>query len=108
MFILPSRWEGLELQLFECQAAGMPLITTDGPPMSEANPWRRMPCEPGRVHLSHDFVSWNVAPRDIARAMQEALGADIAEASERAREWVVANRDWSKLAPKIQAMILGR
>ena len=38
-----SRWEGLGLPLLECQAAGLPLITTDAPPMNEHNPLAVVP-----------------------------------------------------------------
>lgn len=107
VFILPSRWEGLGLQLLECQAAGMPLVTTDAPPMNETNPWRRLPCHPRRVHLSHDYPSFDVAPKTIAQMMRDSLGADISEASRRAREWVVTHRDWGRQMNTIRALILG-
>lgn len=35
VLLAPSRWEGLGLHLFEATAVGMPIITTDRPPMSE-------------------------------------------------------------------------
>lgn len=35
VLLAPSRWEGLGLHLFEATAIGMPIITTDRPPMSE-------------------------------------------------------------------------
>ena len=103
--IMPSRWEGLGLQLYECQAAGLPLITTGAPPMTEANPWRTMPPTPTIKHLTHDMPSWNVAPVDIAAAMRDALGADIRQASEAARAWVVEHRDWSRSAEAIRSLI---
>jgi glycosyltransferase involved in cell wall biosynthesis len=106
VFVLQSRWEGLGLQLFESQAAGMPLITTDGPPMNEANPWKRLPCTPTKVRLSHDYVSFDVSPETIVDAMRASLGADITEASRSARQWVAENRDWSKRAPAILKSIL--
>ena len=101
VFILPSRWEGLGLQLFECQAAGMPLITTDGPPMNEANPWKRLPCVPSRVRLAYDYVSFDVSPRDVAHVMQKTIGADISLASTDARDWVTRHRDWHTQATSI-------
>jgi 1,2-diacylglycerol 3-alpha-glucosyltransferase len=35
VLLAPSRWEGLGLHLYEATALGMPIITTDRPPMSE-------------------------------------------------------------------------
>lgn len=105
VFILPSRWEGLGLQLFECQAAGMPLITTDAPPMNEANPWRRLPSTPKRVRLSHDYPSHDVSPEELVRVMRDNFGADIAAASRSARGWVAANRDWKHRAKAIHDTI---
>jgi len=105
VFIMPSRFEGLGLQLYECQAAGMPLIGTDGPPMNEANPWKRLPCTPSRVDLAYPYASWDVSPETIADAMRATIGKDISQASRDARDWVVANRDWTAAASQIRAML---
>jgi hypothetical protein len=75
--------------------------------MTEANPWRTMPPTPGIKHLTHDMPSWNVAPVDIAKAMRNAFGTDIRQASEAARAWVVEHRDWARLAEKMYAKIVG-
>jgi glycosyltransferase involved in cell wall biosynthesis len=105
VFVMPSRFDGLGLQLYECQAAGMPLIATDGPPMSEANPWVRLLCTPSRVDLAYPYVSWDVSPQAIADVMRSTIGADISQASYAARSWVVANRDWATMADRIRAML---
>lgn len=103
--IMPSRWEGLGLQLYECQASGMPLITTGAPPMIEAEPWRTMPPTPSITHLTHDMPSWTVSPKDIAAAMRANHSADIGQVSRESREWVVANRDWSRSAETIRSLM---
>ena len=41
--VQPSHYEGLGLQLLECQAAGLPLVTTDAAPMNEHNPLELIP-----------------------------------------------------------------
>ena len=106
VFIMPSRFEGLGLQLLECQAAGMPLITTDGPPMNEANPWVRLPCTPSRVDLAYyRYASWDVSPQAVADAMRAMIGKDISQASQDARDWVIANRDWATLASHIRGLL---
>jgi glycosyltransferase involved in cell wall biosynthesis len=106
VFIMPSRFEGLGLQLLECQAAGMPLITTDGPPMNEANPWVRLPCTPSRVDLAYyRYASWDVSPQAVADAMRATIGSDISQASQAARDWIVGNRDWMTLASRIRSLL---
>jgi len=106
VFVMPSRFEGLGVQLLECQAAGMPLMCTDGPPMNEKNPWVRLPCTPNRLDLAHyRYASWDVSPESVIKAMRKALGTDISQASRDARDWVVAHRDWTTLAPHIRGLL---
>lgn len=106
VFLLPSRFEGLGLPLFESQAAGMPLITTDGPPMNEANPWKLLPCDPRNIELAYDYLSWDVSPQSLVDAMRAALDVNIEEASQSARNWVLRNRSWKTQAQAIREKIL--
>lgn len=106
VFIMPSRFDGIGLQFFECQASGMPLIGTDAPPMNESNPWKRLPCKPSCVNLAYTYASWNVSPESIASIMRKTIGKDISQASQEARDWVVANRDWVVLADYIRSLMV--
>jgi 1,2-diacylglycerol 3-alpha-glucosyltransferase len=47
--LAPSRWEGLGLHLYEATAFGMPIVTTDIPPVNEV--------------VKHDFNGLLVSPR---------------------------------------------
>jgi len=105
VLLAPSRWEGLGLQLYEGQAAGLPLITTNAPPMNEAAPWRTLPCSPQKVMLSHEYASFNVSPEDLARGMEENYGANIEQASQAASQWVREHRDWKVCFDSIYSKI---
>jgi len=105
VMILPSRWEGLGLQLFESLASGMPLVTTDAPPMNEAHAWARLPCEPKRIRLSHDYLSFDVSPRTLADAMWRLSGQEISNESHISRDWVESNRSWHVLGERVQRAI---
>jgi glycosyltransferase involved in cell wall biosynthesis len=49
--VQPSKWEGLGMQLLECRASGLPLITTDGPPMNELAPFALIPARKSRRRI---------------------------------------------------------
>lgn len=102
--IQPSRLEGLGLQLIECQASGMPLITTDGDPMREYQPYRLIRCteEPHRVQRA--LPRWNADPRDLARLMREVRGQDISDASKQAIEFS-KRHSWEIRGPEILDLI---
>lgn len=106
VFLAPSKWEGLGLQLLECQAAGMPLVATGAPPMNEANPWREFRSHPIRARLSYPITAHQVDPQEAADLLLELWDQDISEASAAAREWVVANRCWTTQAETIRKRIL--
>jgi hypothetical protein len=74
--------------------------------MNEANPWRRLPCAPSRVDLAYyRYASWDVSPQSVADAMRAMIGSGISQASQAARDWIVANRDWMTLASRIRSLL---
>jgi glycosyltransferase involved in cell wall biosynthesis len=95
----PSLWEGLGLPLLECQAAGMPLITTDLPPMNEHSPYAVIPATEVVAGLSPNLwiPAANICPDDIARVMRAAHGQQIPMASRQAREFVVREHNWRRV-----------
>lgn len=106
--ILPSHWEGIGLQLLECQAAGLPLVTTDAPPMNECQPFRPVPVsETELVLLSSDqpVDSHRVHPEVLADVLHGIHGSDLREASRQARLYVEQERSWQRLRETLAALL---
>lgn len=108
--VQPSHFEGLGLQLLECQAAGMPLITTNAPPMTEAMPWRTIPVERSEVvEVGGGFISSHLmTPVSIIETLRPLIGTDISEASMAARRFVESERNWDDAAGQILSELLRR
>ena len=105
--VQPSRYEGMGLQLLECQAAGMPLITTNAPPMSDYRPWKVVSGLGMTVRLGRAFEAIDVAPEDLAATIRQAHGHDIRAASTAAGEFVRSSYSWEKLGEDITSMLAG-
>ena len=101
--IQPSLWEGLGLPLLECQAAGMPLITTDLAPMNEHSPYAVIPATEVVAGLSPNLwiPAANICPDDIARVMRAAHGQSISTASSQARSFVVREHNWRRVRQRL-------
>ncbi len=100
--VQPSHWEGLGLQLMECQASGLPLVTTDAPPMNEYQPIRAIPVaetEIVSVCGTHPITANRIDPADLARILEELYETDVSQASERARQFVVREHSWQRALP---------
>ena len=94
--IQPSRWEGLGLSLLESQACGLPLVTTDAPPMNEYQPLLRLPCVTSKAQLSGFQVidQHEADPQALANVLRSLHGADIRAASRAARTYVEQTHSW--------------
>lgn len=106
--VQPSHWEGLGLTLLECQAAGLPLITTDAPPMNEFRPFRVVPAagvDVVSLFGCHPFAARHAGPDDLARVLREVAGTDLAEASRAARAHVESGHSWERTAPAIRSLL---
>ncbi len=106
--VQPSHWEGLGLQLLECQASGIPLITSSAPPMNEYQPMRSIPISGTEiVHLAGQtpVTSCLIDPRELAAILREVYGTSIEYQSYQARQFVEQRHGWSKARQQIlQAM----
>jgi glycosyltransferase involved in cell wall biosynthesis len=105
--VQPSHWEGLGLPLLECQAAGMPLITTDVPPMNEHRPLAVIPAELEAAYLSseHCIPAARIEPVQLASVLRSVVGRDISAASTEARQFVEREHSWSAARPRILAKL---
>lgn len=93
IFLASTYWEGLGHQLYECQAAGLPLIATDGEPMDQARAWRRIPVK-RRIWQNlygKQIVRHCPDAEAMAALMAEVSGADIRETSLAGRRFVESN-----------------
>ncbi len=107
--VQPSHLEGLGLQLLECQAAGMPLITTDAPPMNEHNPWVPIPVTGAETVLygPQQPVPWQqMDARRLASLLEDVVGADVTEASNRARAFIESEHNWATRAAQLREIFV--
>ena len=103
--VQPSHFEGLGLQLLECQAAGLPLVTTDAPPMNGYQPLATVPVigtEVVRCEGDQPIVSQLMDPTDLARVLHDLHGTDIAGASRRARAFIEREHSWERALPLLR------
>lgn len=102
--VQPSHWEGVGLQLLECQAAGMPLITTDAPPMNEYNALATIPVHHQEIvgFRGDTLISSNqMLASELVRILRRFHRSDICHASQAAREYIVAERNWQHARERI-------
>ena len=101
--VQPSHWEGLGLPLLECQASGMPLITTGAPPMNEHQPLAVVPAIQEAVYLEREFCvpAARIQPEALAGILQLWHGRRIGRYSSRARRFVERRHSWRVAQPRI-------
>jgi glycosyltransferase involved in cell wall biosynthesis len=107
--VQPSHLEGVGLQLLECQAAGMPLITTDAPPMNEHNPWATIPVVRAETVIFGEGlpVPWqHMDPRRLAALLEERAGTDISRVSRQAREFIEREHNWASATRALRELLV--
>ncbi len=95
--VQPSYWEGTGLPLLECQAAGLPLITVDCPPMNEYRPWLKIPVVNeyfATLDSSHNIVVPEIDATKLAELIRAAIGCDIRYTSQAARQYIADHHNW--------------
>jgi len=88
VFLAPSHWEGLAHQLYEAQACGIPVVTTDAPPMNECGtPFLTKTKSFRSVSLGRQRISSvDASANDLALTMQTLFGEHIEEESKWGRQ----------------------
>lgn len=103
--VQPSLMEGTGLQMIEMMAAGLPLITTDAPPMNEFPALNMIEChsklgKTGRHIIDVSFPS----AAHLAQLMRMRFGTDISGDSRAARSYVLENHSWNALGDRFKAL----
>lgn len=108
--VQPSHYEGLGLQLLECQAAGLPLITTDAAPMNEVIPWRLIPtCGRETVLVGDGYISASlIDPKDLVAILRPLVGQNIGEVSRQAHKNIASRHCWNMASDAIHAELIRR
>lgn len=88
VFLVPTHWEGLGHGLYEAQACGLPVITTDAPPMDECGAdWFITVSHSEQYELSGKPIPKVFADaKKLAELLREIHGSDISHRSQKARE----------------------
>lgn len=113
IYIYPSRLEGIGLTICEALASGLPVITTDEPPMSEfvENGTNGFLVPVQRRYRRGDGYYWRIAEVSVERLAEQMLEAsrmtpyELAEMRERTRAMAVAERDWTKNSRRISEVV---
>ncbi len=106
--VQPSHFEGLGLQHLECQAAGLPLVTTDAPPMNECRPYRTVPVDHTELVFTwddHPVDSNVIKPEDLVTVLDQIYRTDIGEASQRAHDYIMQERSWARARAAVAAYL---
>jgi glycosyltransferase involved in cell wall biosynthesis len=107
--VQPSHYEGIGLQLLECQAAGMPLITTDAPPMNEYQPLDAIPVRGWdivQVWGDQPIASQMMDAGDLVDVLRRWHRADIGQASLRARQFIECEHSWQNFRQVVDSKLV--
>ncbi len=109
IYVAPSRWEGLGLPLYEAMACGMPLITTDAPPMNDLpiDSQFRVSCVPFQVPHGTG-IAYQVDMEDLVKKIHKASERDLTRVSYRNREIIEQRFSWKVLKKKYERIVYSR
>jgi glycosyltransferase involved in cell wall biosynthesis len=105
MCVQPSRFEGLGLPLLECQAAGLPLVTTHAPPMNEYEPFGLLHADGwtwGQLCEAQPICLPVIEPQSLVNVVRHLYGRDLRAASDAARAFIEREHNWAHAAAELQ------
>jgi glycosyltransferase involved in cell wall biosynthesis len=103
VLLAPSRFEGLGHQHYEAQACGLPVITTNAPPMDECRPIASLPATRSEASLcGRPFAVWDAVPETLAQVMHAFHGTDVSRNSRDGREFIETERNLSVIAADLR------
>ncbi|MEZ6132652.1 MAG: glycosyltransferase [Planctomycetaceae bacterium] len=108
--VQPSHYEGLGHQLLECQAAGLPLVTTDARPMNEVQPWMTIPTFDREVlQVGSGYIASElIRPEDLVQTLRPLVGLGVSGASQQARTYIETHHSWSTATEMIHSELVKR
>lgn len=97
--VQPSKYEGIGITLLEAQAAGLPVITTNAPPMSEIAPDLLVPVgRTDRIRVANkEIFSYTPSSEGLRKVVGNLMGREIKELSRLARKRVEMRYSWKAL-----------
>jgi glycosyltransferase involved in cell wall biosynthesis len=93
VLVAPSRWEGYGHTLYEAQACGLPVLTTDAPPMDECGGTPLPVARKALLKARRRLLSHEVAPETLASAMRALHGRPLGAESLAARRRMERHHD---------------
>jgi glycosyltransferase involved in cell wall biosynthesis len=90
VFLAPSHWEGLGHQLYEAQACGLPVITTDAPPMNECGADWLIPVSQVEPYMlsGKQIPKVTADARQLSKILRSIYGLNITQQSQTSRSRV--------------------
>lgn len=103
----PSRYEGIGVTMLEAQAAGLPVMTMDGPPMNVIAPDLLVaPSMTEKIKVAgKEILSYAPSAEELQMKVNKIVGKDIAELSRQARKRMERLYSWKTLQGQWMAVL---
>jgi glycosyltransferase involved in cell wall biosynthesis len=100
--IQPTLVEGTGLQLLETLSSGIPLITTNAPPMNELPCIGQIKCKQKDAKVAENIIPVHLpSASSLAQIMRDIYKSDISKQSLEARNYVETHHNWNQAKSKM-------